>query len=232
MELWIDHTWKTVITFVMLLAVTRFLGKEQLSQLTFYDYVVGITLGDIAGFAAVSHENKFLESMYILVLFALCAFAISLLTQISRKARKVIEGQPTMVIYNGKILEQNMHKARYNMDNLITQLRGKGYFRLTDVQFAILETNGELSVMPRPEKKPLTPGDLNLFAPHQDLPVDLIMDGQIIKENLRRHNLSETWLFEYLDRLGYSVQDIMYASIDSAGKIYLDTYEDGLSKDH
>jgi uncharacterized membrane protein YcaP (DUF421 family) len=132
----------------MLLAVTRFLGMEQLSQLTFYDYVVGITLGDIAGFAAVSNENKFLESMYILTLFAACAFGISLLTQNSRKARLLIEGEPTVLIYNGQILEQNMDKARYNMDNLITQLRGKGYFEVTEVQFAILETNGELSVIP------------------------------------------------------------------------------------
>lgn len=226
MELWLDHTWKTVITFIMLLAVTRFLGKEQLSQLTFYDYVVGITLGDIAGFAAVSHENVFLESMYILVLFAACAFGISLITQNSRHARQIIEGEPTMVIYNGQILEHNMSKARYNMDNLLTQLRGKGYFKLNDVQFAILETNGELSVLPKPDKKTLTLSDMQVFARYQGLPFDLIMDGKVISENLRRAGITEEWLYKQLDILGYSYQDIVYASIDSEGKLFLDAYRD------
>ncbi|MGE5454077.1 MAG: DUF421 domain-containing protein [Methylocystaceae bacterium] len=226
MELWITHSWKTVITFIMLLVVTRFLGKEQLSQLTFYDYVVGITLGDIAGYAAVSHENKFLESMYILVLFAGCAFGISLLTQVNRKARKVIEGEPTMVIYNGQILEHNMHKARYNVDNLVTQLRGKGYFKLADVQFAILETDGELSVMPKPERQPLTPADLQMFMRYQGLPVDLIMDGKLIKENLQAKGISEEWLFNRLTEMGYGIKDIMYASLDNDGNLYIDTYCD------
>jgi len=226
LELWIDHTWMTVLTFLMLLAVTRFLGKEQLSQLTFYDYVVGITLGDVAGFALVSHENKFLESMYILMLFAACAFGISLLTQNSRKARLLIEGEPTVLIYKGQILEQNMNRARYNMDNLITQLRGKGYFKVTEVQFAILETNGELSVLPKPDKKPLTPADMQMFTRYQGLPLDLIMNGKIIAENLQKKSIDEKWLFDQLAARGYGVKDIVYASIDSDDNLFLDVYED------
>lgn len=229
MEIWLDHTWKTVLTFLMLLAVTRFLGKEQLSQLTFYDYVVGITLGDIAGFAAVSNENKFLESMYILTLFAACAFGISLLTQNSRKARLLIEGEPTVLIYNGQILEQNMDKARYNMDNLITQLRGKGYFEVTEVQFAILETNGELSVMPKPEKKPLTPVDMQLFTRYQGLPIDLIMNGKVIAENLEKRGISQKWLMDQLAARGYGIKDIVFASVDSDGNLYLDVNEDDIN---
>jgi len=226
LELWLDHTWKTIGAFIALLAVTRFLGKEQLSQLTFYDYVVGITLGDIAGFAAVSHENRYLESMYILILFAACAFAVSILTQVNRRARQVIEGEPTVIIYNGQILEDNMRRARYNMDNLMTQLRGRGFFKVSDVQFAILETNGELSVMPKPDLKPVTPRDLGIFAPYQGLPVDLIIDGELLENNLNANNIDREWLFEQLDRLGYGVKDIVYANLDSDGKLHLDVYKD------
>lgn len=228
MEVWINHTWKTIATFVILLAVTRFLGKEQLSQLTFYDYVVGITLGDIAGFAVVSHEHVFLQSMFILALFAACAFGVSVLTESNRKARKVIEGEPTTIVYNGQVLEQNMRKARYNIDNLMTQLRGKGYFRLADVQFAILETNGALSVMPKPDKKPITPGDLQIFTAYQGLSAELIIDGEIATENLAESGISKEWLLERLAELGYRVKDIMYASLDSDGKLYLDTYKDNI----
>jgi uncharacterized membrane protein YcaP (DUF421 family) len=230
-ELWLGYTWKTAGAFLALLAITRFLGKEQISQLTFYDYVMGITLGDLGAFLALG-DTSFIEGLYVLVLFSLCAFGISLLTEVSRPARKIIEGQPTVIIHNGRLLEDNMRSSRYNIGNLMTQLRSKGFFDLAAVQFAVLETDGELSVMPKEEYRPLTPKDVGMFVPYKGMSIDLVADGKILRDNLQKCGVAEGWLLEELSRLGYaSPRQVFYAGLDTSGKLYIDIRKDGLEND-
>ena len=146
-------TWKTVLAFILVLVYARLLGKEQIGQLTFYDYVTGITFGNIAAVLALSRDDDTLHIVWVLTLFVGIAFSMGYITLLSRPLRKIIEGEPVIVIHNGKILEKNMRKMRYNIENLTTQLREKGVFNLADVEFAVLETNGALSVQFKSQKR-------------------------------------------------------------------------------
>jgi len=229
MDWFVESTWKTMLAFASVLIYARLLGKEQISQLTFYDYVTGITFGNLAGQLAYSEDNRVLEHFWILTLFVGIAFFIAYVTTRSRPLRKLFEGEPTIVIHNGKILEQNMYKMRYNMENLLTQLREKDIFRISDVEYAILETNGGLSVLPKSQKRTLTPADLNIPTSYEGLSTEIIVDGVVIYPNLEQNNLDEQWLIRELQKHGInSPREVYFASLESDGTLYIDKKEDEL----
>nr|WP_291958785.1 DUF421 domain-containing protein [Mahella sp.] len=150
----------------------------------------------------------------------------------SRPARKVLEGEPTIVVLNGQILEDNLRKMHYNIDDLISELRQKDVFNLNDVKYAILESNGSMSVLKKTDTKPLTPKDMNISPQQQSLPSELIVDGQIIYQNLAQNNLNGKWLMDMLAAHDiHSIKEVAYASIDPLTKeFYVDTYKDSVPK--
>ena len=134
-----------------------------------------------------------------------------------------------MVIQNGKILAKNMARCRYNIDDLLLQLRTQGVFNVADVEFAVLESNGSLSVLPKSHKKPVTREDLNVPSGYEGLCSELIVDGEVIYQNLQQNNLDEAWLIHELERQGvHSPKEIMLASLDTGGNLYVDKKVDGL----
>ena len=157
METYLFGVLKALLAFVVVLVLARWLNKEQLSQLTFYDWIVGITIGSMAANLTNEPEGRILEHVVILVVFSAAAYLTGMMTVKSRPLRKLIEGEPTVVIHNGRILEHNMAKLHYNVDNLLNQLREKNVFNIEDVEFALLEGNGGLSVLLKSQKRPLTP---------------------------------------------------------------------------
>jgi len=224
-------TIKTAIAFFAILLYARILGKQQVGQLTYYDYITGITLGSIAAGIAIGVNRVTLLHLWALTLFAALAFLQGVITERSRPLRKVIEGEPTVVIHNGKVLGRNMAKMRYNMENLMTQLRDKNIFNISDVEYALLETSGDLSVLPKSQKRPVTAEDLNLPTKYEGVPTELIVDGKIIYSNLKQLGLDEHWLIGELKKQGnYATDTIMYASLDSEGKLYIDKKQDDLDK--
>ncbi|NLK52188.1 MAG: DUF421 domain-containing protein [Syntrophomonadaceae bacterium] len=226
--LW-EATWKTSLAFFSVLIYARLLGKEQISQLTFYDYVTGITFGNLAGAIALAKREEVGHVFYELTLFVTIAFVISYITLKSRPLRKLIEGEPVIIIHNGKILENNMRKMRYNIENLFTQLRDKGFFDLNDIEFAIVETNGALSVLPKSQQRPITPADLQLPTPYEGLSSEIIVKGQVIYPNLAQNNLDEQWLIAELTRRGIkSPSEVFYANLNSNGTLYIDLWQDEL----
>ncbi len=229
MEWFWMSTWKTVLAFFVVLVYARLLGKEQIGQLTFYDYVTGITFGNMAGTLALSKDNDTLHIFWVLTLFVGIAFSMGYITLKSRPLRKIIEGEPVIVIHNGKILEKSMRKMRYNIENLMTQLRDKGYFSLADVEFAIMETNGSLSVLPKSQKRPVTPADLQLPTQYEGMPSEIIVKGKVVYPNLEQNNLDEQWLIEELNRRGLNdPSEVFYASLDNQGELYIDFWDDTL----
>lgn len=221
---------KAVIAFIAVLVYSRILNKEQMAQLTFYDYVAGITLGAIAAAVALDHQGYFWNYLWVLTVFAAAAWLTGYLTEKSRPLRKLIEGEPTVVIHNGKILEHNMRKLRYNIDNLLTQLRDKNVFSIGDVEFAILESNGGLSVLLKSQKRPLQPSDLNLPTSYEGISSEIIIDGLVIYQNLKQNKLDEQWLISELKKRGYnSPSQIMFASLASDGNLYIDERSDKTS---
>ena len=145
----------------------------------------------------------------------------------NRKARKFLAGDPTIVIENGKVLEKNMNKMRYTIDYLNQQLREKDVFNVEEVLFAIIETNGSLTVLKKPQYRNVTRQDLMVtVVPKHRLPIELIMDGKIIKENLEQNNLSNSWLQSELRKRNSTKNDVVYAVLAANGNMYIDTFKD------
>lgn len=218
----IRDTWQTSLVFLSLLVFTRVLGKTQVGQLTFYEYVSGITIGSLAATIAGSEADKVWNHYYDLVLFVALTYLVSVVTMRSRPLRKLIEGSPTIVIENGRIIEENMHGLRYDIDELNGQLRQQGVFDPAEVQYAILETSGDLSVIKKADYQTLTKSDFNIHLSDPSFPVELIMDGVIIDRNLTKQNRSKAWLEKQLaDRGITDMSQVTYAVIDSKGQLFV-----------
>ncbi|TDA68753.1 MAG: DUF421 domain-containing protein [Clostridia bacterium] len=222
---------QTLLAFGAILIYTRILGKQQIGQLTFFEYINGITFGSIAGVLATDiGVGRTLTHFIGLTIFAGLTFSMGYLSLISRPARKLISGEPTIVVHNGKTLEQNMRKMRYNMDELLMQLRQKNVFNLSDVEYAIMEPDGDLSVLLKSQKRPLTPADLNLPTEYEGISVELVEDGQIIHPNLEQLRLDENWLQEQLAGQGVTdLNQVSLAVLDTQGHLYVDKKADNLT---
>ncbi|GFN22761.1 DUF421 domain-containing protein [Thermanaeromonas sp. C210] len=227
----IEVVLQTFLAFVAILIYTRILGKQQVGQLTFFEYVNGITFGSIAAVLATDlSPNSTWVHFLGLTLFAALTWAAGYISLVSRPARKIISGEPTVVIHNGKILEQNMRKMRYNVDELSMQLREKNVFDIADVEYAILEPDGNLSVLLKSQKRPLTPADLSLPTAYEGVPTEIIVDGEILFENLKQNHLDEKWLLEQLQAQGVrDVSQVDYAVLRSNGSLYVNLKQDNLT---
>jgi uncharacterized membrane protein YcaP (DUF421 family) len=215
-------TWQTTLIFVTLLILTRLLDKTQVGQLTFYEYVSGITIGSLAATIAASDPDKLWSNYYDLILFAVLTYIISLCALKSRPFRTLIEGSPSILIENGRIIKENMKSLRFDLDELNALLRSKDVVDISEVQYAILETTGEMSIIKKSGFQPLTKSDMNIHLPDPILPVELIMDGEIIEENLKKQNLTHTWLEEQLSARNIkSASHVMYGVIDSKGQLFI-----------
>lgn len=215
-------TWQTGLVFFSLWIFTRFLGKTQVAQLTLYEYINGITLGSIAANVAAAEPDKVWSHFYDLVLFVIFTYAFSYLTIKNRSIRKIIDGEATIIIENGTILKENMKKLRYDLDELNAQLREQGVLDIGEVQFAILETTGGLSVIKKTLEQPITKNDMGIKPAEATFPIELIQDGEVITEHLAKNNLSLTWLKGELAKQGIqSTDEVLYAVIDSKGKLFV-----------
>jgi uncharacterized membrane protein YcaP (DUF421 family) len=220
---------RTFGAFFMLLITTRILGKQALTQMTYFDFVVTITMGAIAANLAFNTDVK---AYYLLLSFCILVgitFLIAYISLKSKKARKFFAGDPTVVIQNGKILEHNMRKMRYTLDYLNQELREKNVFDIEEVLFAILEINGTLTVLKKPQYRTVTRQDLWIATtPEQRLPVELIMDGKIMDKNLQENRITHSWLENELTKRNLHVHDVAYAVLGANGHLYIDTYDDHL----
>lgn len=215
--------------FIVLLVLARLVGRHQQSQLTFFDFVSGTAVGAMGAFMATDLNVSVWGAFAALLAFIILLVLNGYLALESRPLRKLLQGEPVVVVHNGKILEGNLAQLRHSADDLLAQMREKGYFNITDVEYAILETDGELSVLPKSQNRPVTPDDLKLATKYEGVPSELIVDGKIIEQNLVQHRLSKKWLQDQLKMQGiYNIGEVSYASIDTQGKLYIDKKQDTL----
>ncbi len=215
------------IVYFILLVLMKLVGKHEISQLTFFDFIVAITIGSIAASVTVDHELPLSHALTSMIIWAGLTFLLDFISQKSLRARKLLQGEPTIVVQNGKILEKNMAKMRYNLNDLLMQLRSKSVFNLSEVEFAIAEPNGELSVLLKSQDRPLTPKDCGLGTGYEGLPAELIVDGDIIEENLKEVGLSKEWLYGELRRRGIADEShVTFASLETDGTLYVATRQD------
>lgn len=219
---------RAIMAFLSLLIFTRLLGKKQISQLTLFDYVLGITIGSIAASMTTDLSSRAWPHWVGLITWTVAGLGIDFLTTKSRYAAKYIEGEPTIIVMNGKILEDNMGKLRYNATNLQQQLRSKDIFDLSEVHFAVLEPNGELSVLKKPELQPLSPKDMNITVPNNTgIGIELIYDGIVIDLNLKQINRNRKWLKSELKKQGVkNPSEVFLATFEASGSLYVDKFKD------
>ncbi|MHB9146382.1 MAG: DUF421 domain-containing protein [Symbiobacteriia bacterium] len=223
---------QTFVAFVAVLVFAKLTGKEQIGQLTLYDYVNGITIGSIAGTIATDDPSKVPTHLLDLAVFAGLTFLVSYIALKSRYFRRLVEGTPTLVLWNGKVLERNLARNRYSVDELKAKLRTRDVFDPRQVQAAILETGGEVNVLLKAEYGPVTRKDLNVQTTPQSLPLDLVTEGAIHDTNLWRTGHDRDWLLDQLRQQGVEdMRDIVYAALDSSGQLYLDRRDDVLSRE-
>jgi len=214
---------RATAAFCVLLTLARLLGRKQLSQLTFFNYVTGITIGSIAADLAGEIEPSFMNAITGLVWWSVLSIIFEYIGLKSAQARVVLDGQPTIVIKDGKIIKKALQRTRLNIDDLSMMLRIKDVFSMKDVHYAILEPNGKLSVLKQENMQSATKEDVQ--APVSDfryIPTEIISDGKIVYKNLQELNLDENWLRQQLKKQGFhSPKEVFYAEIQTDGSLYI-----------
>ena len=207
---------KVILTAVLSIAaifiITKLMGHKQVAQLDFFDYVSGITIGSIAAELATELESPW-KPLLALVVYGAASLFLNFITSKLPKTRKYINGTPTTVMHNGKIIRENLKKTKLDLSEFLLLCREEGFFDLSEIEAAIFEYNGRLSVLPKSDHRPLTPADVNLNIKNAELQTELIMDGRIIGENLVRLRLDRAWLEEKIRAQGWeSEKDILLAT--------------------
>jgi uncharacterized membrane protein YcaP (DUF421 family) len=215
---------RTFIIYAVVVVLMRLMGKRQIGQLEPYELVVAVMIAELA---AIPMEDKAIPLVHGLIPIFTLFFIQVCISYINMKSlwfRSFMDGSPSIVIRNGKIDIDELAKARYNINELLEQLRTKGYANIADVEFAILETSGNLSVIPKSQKRPLTPADLHIDTGYEGLPLPLVLDGTIQRDNLSDAGLTVDWLVSELAKLGIDdVNEVFFASLDTQGNLFYQT---------
>ena len=205
-------------------------GKKQISQLNLFDYIVGITIGSIAADISLDLEKDLMAGLVSLFLYGIIAYLISLLTMKSIKARRFFTGVPTVLVENSKIIESGLKKTKIDINELLAEARIAGYFDLDEIEYAIMEVNGNISFLPKDREKPITKKDMNLKSVDTGLTANVIIDGIYMENNMKAIGKNKKWLDHELKILGYDNYDnILLATVDINYKILV--YRKGVKPD-
>ena len=210
-----------LLSTAALFAVAKLMGHKQVAQLDFFDYISGITIGSIAAELATELESPW-KPLIAMAVYGVVAIVLSRITSKLPKSRKYINGTPTILMNDGKLYRENLKKAKLDLSEFMMLCRQLGYFNLNDIQTAVFEYNGKLSVLPVSGKRPANPADLGLTPTQEQICTEIIMDGRIMAENLKRAGLEEKWLQKQLDAQGFhSVKDIFLGVCDENNNLTL-----------
>ena len=204
----------TLLSVFVLFVLAKLMGHKQIAQLDFFDYITGITIGSIAAELATELEDPW-KPLIAMTIYGLIAVGLSVLTSKMPRLRKYINGTPTILMNNGKLYRENFKKSKLDLSEFMVMCRELGYFNLSDIQTAIFEFNGKLTVLPVSDKRPVNPSDMNLKPEKEYLSTEVIMDGRILEENLKRLGFEENWLKKQLALQGYKdVRDVFLGVCD------------------
>lgn len=219
---------RAVLSFIALFLIAELLGTKQISQLTFFDYIVGITVGSVAATMAIDDALPIWYGMIVIGVLAVFTFAIDILCRKSIWARRIFYGRSYVLISEGKILYNELKSAKFTVNDLLRELRSQGYFNVGDIQHAILETNGLLSALAKTAKRPVNTEDLKLNLPDQGLCANVVIDGKIMEDNLRACGKDTKWLRAELQKQNIALSDALLCTLDKDANLsaYVKTYSD------
>ena len=218
---------KVVLTALLsvaaLFVITKIMGHKQVAQLDFFDYVSGITIGSIGAELATELDEPY-KPLVALCVWGGASLVLNLVAHKLPRTRKYINGAPTILLNDGKIYRQNLKKSKLDLSEFMLLCREKGYFDLDEIQLAVFEHNGKLSILPKAANRPATPEDLKITAKTSHIGVEVIMDGRIMGENLSRLGLDKVWVQNQLKSWGYNKADEIFLAIYRPEKNELKLY--------
>lgn len=213
-----------VLSFVsaaVLFVIAKIIGHKQMSQLDLFDYITGITIGSIAAELATNLDKPWWKPLISMITYGMITAALNIVTEEYPRSRKYINGTPTIIMNKGKIYRSNLKKAKLELSEFLMMCRQEGYFDLTEIQTAIFECNGKLTILPVSTKRPVNPEDISLMPKESSFQTEVIMDGRILEENLKRMGLDSGWLQKQVKAQGYTAGEILLGVCDENNSLTL-----------
>lgn len=221
---------RTILVLIILFFITKMMGKKQISELNFFDYVVGITIGSIAADISLDIEKNMIAGIAALFIYGFISYIISFVSIKSILARRFFIGVPTVLVEKGKIIESGLKKTKIDVNDLLMGARENGYFNLDEIDYALMEVNGNISFLPKEKEKPVTKKDIKIKCSNEGLTVNAIIDSKYMANNMKTINKDKEWLDHELKVNGYDNYDnILLATIDNNYKVTI--YEKNVKPD-
>ena len=220
---------RSLFSLITLFIITKLIGKKQVSELSLFDYVIGISIGNFTAEMTMGLDNQYINGIVAIFTFGIISWLVSRLTMKSIILRRLLIGTPTIIIQHGKIIKENMKKLNIDINDLLEQCRINGYFDLSEIKYALMEANGTLSILPFEKERPLKVKDMNINPKMEGLCANVVIDGKIMKNNLKNCNKTEEWLQKELKLRGYiHLDDILLVTLDVNEKLQI--YEKNLNE--
>lgn len=214
--------YQSLFSALVLLVLTKLLGYRQVSNMSMFDYVNSITIGSIAAEMAMNTEGEYLKPFTAMIVYAFFVIVLSKISQKSIPLRRIINGKAIVLYLHGEIYNENLRKAKMDLDEFLVECRINGYFDLSQIEAAILEPNGKISILPVTENKPVTPKDLGIIPLQEELFANVIVDGQILEYNLTHIGYNKKWLESKLSMHNIKdIKDVFLAICDQQGHFYV-----------
>lgn len=230
MSNFLNICFRTILVLIILFFITKMMGKKQISELNFFDYVVGITIGSIAADISLDIEKDMIAGIAALFIYGFISYIISFVSIKSILARRFFIGVPTVLVEKGKIIESGLKKSKIDVNDLLMEARENGYFNLDEIDYALMEVNGNISFLPKEKEKPVTKRDMKIKCSNEGLTVNAIIDSKYMVNNMKAINKDKEWLDHELKVNGYDNYDnILLATIDNNYKVTI--YEKNVKPD-
>ena len=227
---WLEVVFRTLSAVTILFIITKILGKRQISQLSLFEYITGITLGNLVGYISLDTDTTWYLGFIALSVWVVVSTGAEYLTMKSKKVRDILDGRSTILIEDGTVNEKALEKERLTIDEFLEQLRKKDVFRVADVEFAVMEQSGDISVMLKKEYQPLTADILGYHISSEEEPKTIIMDGHILSDVLKTAELKEEWVRKELRKLNLTLDQVYIGQIDSKGELSVQTGTESFPK--
>ena len=220
---------RSISLLIVLFFFTKWLGKKQISQLNIFEYITGIVLGGIVALHSIDLKSNIFYGLIAMLVWFLIPLLVDYISLKSKTFREFTQGKSAVFIQNGKIMEDNLKKEGFTSEDLLEQLRSKDIFQVADVEFALMEPSGTLSVLPKKENQPLTPKDLGIKVAPMKETQTVIMDGKMLLEPLANASLNPGWLETELEKINVTIENVFLGQVDSDGQLTVDLYDDKIA---
>ena len=219
---------RAIVLYLIVLVVMRLMGKREIGQLQPFELAISIMIADLASIPMTEIGIPIFNGIVPILGLLVMHLIISLINLKSLKAREIICGKPSILIYRGKIIEQELKKQRFTINELEERLRGNNVFNIGDVEYAILETSGQVTVIQKPGKRNVTPEDLNISPDYEGIPYDLVVDGKVMTENLKELGKNYKWLEKQTEKFKMKPEEALVVTLDAKGQIFCQKKEKGI----